>query len=264
MNPLQSGILSIILVGTIHLSRKDRKFISKLGQRWGYFMIDYALVLVPFSVLILFFNGAPAASSSLAGLGTAFLPLPAFSKKQRPARLDFILKKVPLSFFEWRMVIRSGGFFSVIIYLVMLGVSWSIPGFCLSIFFCFIIIPVAYEYLEPKEFITKADGFIRRKILQHSIFFQLGILPLYLLFLICNLDHWYFIPVAFILGECLLMMSIITKYKRYIPRRERVYLTNVIGAYILLLLLPGLVIAFIPLILIHGRQAQKKISYYYD
>lgn len=264
MSPLESALLSFILAGSAHISRKDRKFISKLGHQWGYFMIDYALLLVPLSLLIFFLNSLPVALSSLAGLLTAFLPLPTYSKKSTPAKLDFILNKIPISFFEWRMVIRSGGIFSVIIYLIMLGVSWSIPGFCLSIFFCFIIIPVAYEYLEPKEFIKKADGFIRRKIMQHSAAFQLGLLPLYLMFLICNSENWYFAPVAFVLSECLLIMSIITKYKRYTPRRERVYLTNVIGAYILLLLLPGFVIAFIPLIMIHGRQAQKKISYYYD
>jgi hypothetical protein len=264
LSSMQSAVLSFILAGTVHISRKDRKFISKLGHQWSYFIVDYVLFLIPLGILLLFLNGLPAALGSLAGLLTAFIPLPTFSKKSMPAKLDFLLNKIPISFFEWRMVIRSGGIFSVIIYLIMLGVSWSIPGFCLSIFFCFIIIPVAYEYLEPKEFITRADGFIMRKIMQHSALFQLGLLPLYLLFLISNFENWYFVPVAFILSECLLMMSIITKYKRYTPRRERVYLTNVIGAYILLLLLPGFVIAFIPLILIHGRQAQKKISYYYD
>jgi hypothetical protein len=145
----------------------------------------------------------------------------------------------------------------------MLGVSWSIPGFCLSIFLIIILIPAAFEFFEPKELIRKAQGFIGRKIKHHSVFVQLMLLPPYMMFLSVHIDNWYFIPVAILFVECILSLCIITKYKRYSPKRQRAYLANIIGVYILLMLLPGFVIALIPLIFIHGLQAQKNIAYYY-
>lgn len=264
IKPTEAVVTSMIIVGVIHLIRKDGRFLSHVTKhRWRFYLVDYLMLLIPISLISLLINPGLSSIALLSGLVIVFLPGGRGLRQIHPGKMQALIRRIPIELFEWRSMIRTMGYFAPLLYLVMLAMSWTIPGFVLSILFILLMLPSAFEYFEPKEWIVNPKQFMFRKIIRHSKVIQFFGLPIYVLFIGFNPSYWYFVIFAFLMIETLLILAISMKYARYAPERPRSHLSNVMALFSLLAFIPGVMVVLWPIAFYYYRRAKNNMTYYY-
>ncbi len=263
---IEMAIFSFFIIASIHSTRKDSHFLKSLNvSRPFLFFAEYSLFLLPVSILLLFLGKiTPAIYWQLGMLPILFLPV---GKLKNHKVAPFInLDKIPSKYFEIKLGLRKMLFAIVLLYVIGLGCSFFIGTLILFSIFLLLILPTFFEYFEPKEMIAleyKQGSFVKNKVINHFLIFQIVLLPHYLMFLYYHQEMWYLGLACFIGFGLGIIFNIVYKYASYRPNAPKMFSNSFQAVFLGTLLMPGFVIVSIGLIIYFWRKANNNLAYYY-
>lgn len=259
-------ILSFLIIVSIHTTRKDFHFLKSLDISPPLlFFAEYSLFLLPVTILLFILGKIEPAIYWQVGMLPALL-FPVGGVKGSKIAPFVNLDKIPVKYFELKLGLRKMFFAIVLLYFVALGCSFFIGTLILFSIFLLLILPTFFEYFEPKEMITleyENGNFIRNKLVNHFLIFQIAMLPLYLMFLFYHSEMWYLGVACFVAIGLGVIFNIVHKYASYRPNVPKMFSTSFQAVFLATLLLPGFVIVSIGLIFYFWRKANKNLAYYY-
>ncbi|MBK8847604.1 MAG: hypothetical protein IPO27_14100 [Bacteroidetes bacterium] len=258
-----SGVLLLLLL-SIHLNRKDAKFIySIVNQPWRAHFAEYILPLCLFVIIQLALGKWIAAFTLIAGaLLIALIP----GQKHIHAKTNFKpFVRLPLMYEWWFGLRQRGLLFYVFIFLQV----------CLSYFpyvslaFSFVLFSVVFSFYsnnEPASFIISFNQssmrFLSGKIYKGLLYMSLTLLPGLLLYTIFNFNDWYIVLAFYFLCVMALAAIITLKYARYAPNED----TGSSSILQTLILMSIVMPWFLPLplfiLVFYFSKAIKNLSYY--
>ncbi|MFK8004984.1 MAG: hypothetical protein AB8H03_01375 [Saprospiraceae bacterium] len=263
---IEMGILSLIIIGSIHSTRKDTHFLKSLTVSQPLlFLAEYSLLLLPVSIVLFFLGKIEPAIYWQLGMLPVLL-LPAGNLKNNKIAPLISLDKIPFKYFEIKLGLRKMFFGIVLSYFVALGCSFFIGTLILFSILLLMLLPTFFEYFEPKEMIVleyEKGNFLKRKIFSHLFIFQIALLPHYLLFLFYHFEMWYLGLACFIGLSLGIIFSIVYKYASYRPNIPKMFSNTFQAVFLATLVMPGLVLASIGMIIYFWRKANKNLAYYY-
>jgi len=263
---IEMGIISIIIIGSIHFTRDDAHFIKSLTVNQIFLLLtEYSLILLPVSLLMLFLGKIePAIYWQFGFMPVVFFPMGNLKNNKVAPWLN--LDRIPGAFFEIKLGLRKMFFAIILIYLLALGCSFFIGTLILFSIFILMLLPTFFEYFESKEMIVmeyKKGNFLRGKIFNHLFFFQIALFPHFLLFLFYHSEMWYLGLACFVGLSLGIMFNIVYKYASYRPNVPRMFGNSFQGVFLFTLVMPGLVLVSIGMIVYFWHKAKKKLAFYY-
>ena len=188
------AIFSFFIIASIHSTRKDAHFLKSLDiSRPLLFLAEYSFFLLPVTILLFFLGkNIPAIYWQLGMLPILFFPTGKLKSNKIAPLIN--LDKIPVKYFEIKLGLRRMFFAIGLIYLVTLGCSFFIGTLILFSILLLLMLPVFFQDFEPKEIIVleyEKGDFIRNKVVNHFLIFQIVMLPHYLLFLFYHQEMWY-------------------------------------------------------------------------
>ncbi|MEM6966173.1 MAG: hypothetical protein AAF573_15520 [Bacteroidota bacterium] len=260
------GIISFLLVLGVHAYRTDGAFLRQLHIPIPLLLFfEYALLLLPVSILLLFFGKIEPALFWQLGFSPVLLFPLGFLKKGNAVPFLRLNQLSPI-YFEIKHGLRKLFFVGVFFYLIALGCPFFVGTLVLFSIFLLLLLPSFFEYFEPKEIIELAyhrGQFLRSKIWRHLIFFHLLLLPHYLAFLFFHAAFWY-LGVACCVGITLtIIFGIVYKYAAYRPNFPKHQGSSFHAIFFGTLVLPGFVLVSVGLIIYFWQKANTNLAYYY-
>ncbi len=263
---MEMAVFSFFLTASIHFARKDIHFLKSLTvSRPLLFLAEYSMLLFPVSIVLFFLGKIEPAIYWQLGVVPVLL-LPAGTLKNNKVAPLVNLNKVSPKFFEIRLGLRKMFFAIVLLYFSALGCSFFIGTLILFSIFLLLILPVFFEYFEPKEMIVleyEKGNFIRKKVVNHLLIFQITLLPHYLTFLFYHREMWYLGLACFIGISLGIIFNIVYKYASYQPHVPKMFSNSFQAIFLATLLMPGFVLVSIGLIIYFWRKANNNLAYYY-
>lgn len=260
------GIISFILILGVHVSRSDGAFLRQLRVSTPLLVFfEYALLLLPVSILLLFFGKMESALFwQLGYLPILLFPI-GFLKKGNAVPFLKLDQLSPI-YFEIKSGFRKLFLIGSIFYLAALGCSFFNGTLVLFSIFFLLLLPSFFEYFEPKELIEleyHQGQFLKSKIVRHLLFFHLLMLPHYVAFIFFHASFWY-LGLACFLGITLtVIFGIVYKYSAYRPNFPKHQGSSFHAIFFGTLIMPGFVLVSIGLIIHFWRKANKNLAYYY-
>ena len=260
------GVFSLFLIGGIHMARKDASFLKSLNVAKSLLLFfEYNLLLLPVSI-ILFFMGKiiPMMYWHLGMLPVLLLPLGSLKRGNTSPLFSYPF--IPIKYFELRTGLRRTFLGLALFYVVALGCSFFIGTLVLWSLLVLMMIPMFFEYFEPKEMlqpIYQHGNFLQKKVVQHLLIFQITMLPHYILFLFFHSEMWYIALVCFIGISLSIVFSIVYKYSNYRPNIPKIFSNTFHTVFLGTLVMPGFVIVSVGLIFYFWRKANNNLAYYY-
>jgi hypothetical protein len=263
---IEMAFFSFFIIASIHSTRKDSHFLKSLDvSRPLLFFAEYSMFLLPVSILLLFLGKMiPAIYWQLGMLPILFFPTGKL-KNNKVAPL-FNLDKISVKYFEIKLGSRKMFFTIVLLYFVALGCSFFIGTMILFSIFLLLILPTLIENFEPKEMIAleyEKGNFVKNKVVNHFLIFQIALLPHYLMFLFYHQEMWYLGLACFIGLGLGIIFNIVYKYASYRPNVPKMFSNSFQAIFLGTLLMPGFVIVSIGLIIYFWRKANNNLAYYY-
>lgn len=237
-----SGVY-LLLIALIQLKRQDKLFLKSHFNNFKLiYLTEYLILTIPLLVCLIYHYQW---LSILILFPSLFLIV----------NLDFIVKRrvlntkvqkwIPFDNFEWKGGLRKSFLFLVPIWIISMATSFFIGSVPIAIFIFGIVSLGFYEKSEPYQMIL-AYEMSTRKFLFHKMKLQITVfsfitIPLILLFVIFNYEHWY-IPIAeYLIFISLNIYFILAKYAFYEPNSKS-HTTVIVGSI-------GVIAIFIPFLL---------------
>jgi len=262
----EMAVISLFLVGSVHIARKDYPFLKSLNIKKPLLLFfEYSLMILPVSIILLFMGKiVPLMFWHLGILPILLLPLGSLKRGSTTPLFSFSF--IPIKYFELRTGLRRTFLGLVLFYVIALGCSFFIGTLILWSLLVLMILPMFFEYFEPKEMlqpIYKQGNFLRKKVTKHLLIFQITMLPHYLLFLFFHTEMWYLALACFIGISLSIMFSIVYKYSNYRPNIPKMFSNTFHAVFLGTLVIPGFVIASVGLIFYFWQKANNNLAYYY-
>lgn len=263
---IEMAIFSFFIIASIHSTRKDAHFLKSLDiSRPLLFLAEYSFFLLPVTILLFFLGKTiPAIYWQLGMLPILLFPTGKLKSNKIAPLIN--LDKIPVKYFEIKLGLRRMFFAMVLLYLLALGCSFFIGTLILFGIFLLLVLPTFFQEFEPKEMIVLEYGkgnFVRNKVVNHLLIFQVALLPHYLMFLLYHQELWYLGLACFIGLSLGIIFNIVYKYASYRPNVPKMFSNSFQAIFLGTLLMPGFVIVSIGLIIYFWRKANKKLAYYY-
>jgi hypothetical protein len=263
LTPAVALVLGALLVGLVHLRRGDIAFLLKLEVPIRALLLcEYLLLLLPITILILLFGRSEAAGTFWAS-GTLSLILPLHTSTGRRYGWMPALHWLPLRLFELRIALRRNwlGF----------GLAWGL-GLASFQHFAFyiasaaitgLLLMPAFEAFEAKDLIHYSQNFLWKKFGQNLQAVLIAMIPATTLLLLFQPAYWFLAAGALVYFTFLLFFAIIYKYACYRPGLKSVPPGNFTAIYLILLLIPGGILANFVLCIIYYRRARHNLMYFH-
>lgn len=214
-----SSGLNIILLSTIHINRKDKKFVTSIVSRPGLlFFVEYVILSIPFLVIILI--------SDYWYYSILYFPiyfaivLINYTPKNK-AKFTGISKIIPLNNFEWIAGFRK--YFWLILILYFIAAALLFINY-VSLFFLWLILGIIssfYQECEPVNIIQldelPVNSFIIKKLKDHIGIYLLFALPLITGYCLFNIETAWIALIFYFLSTINLCFFILVKYSFYKP-----------------------------------------------
>ena len=264
-------LVVFILINIAHfIYRKDKHFIEDLPKRKiFYYLIDHALISLPYVILLLAFGKLLIASYCLlAMLILAFIfsiiPILENRKSLRLGNLNW--KAIPAKYFELRLLLKRSAFFLIILY--GLGIGFSSYAAVLPIISVLLItfLLSVFEYFEPKELIFHSQSpqaFLWKCVLKNSWPIHLCLSPLYILYAFQHPSLYLVLLLVIVALQTAICFAVYYKYSMYEPNRKKVYGGAMTAIFLLFLILPGFVIIDIALSIRMYFKAKHNLAKYW-
>ena len=218
------------LVVSIHFVRRDHRFLNILNPRpWKIYLREYFALLLPllflfmihqhwwlilFTVLeLMVFLGivslVPIRSNGMKTF--AFIPIR-------------VTTLIPGAGFEWYSGYRRWGLQLLLFYLLAIGLSF-LP-FASLFLLAFLTFVLGGFYTNGESLaVLNADSlgptsFLKKKILHHSKFTSLLLLPVLIIYLFQHPEHWYIVLIAWFVYMINIFYFITLKYALYRPDKK--------------------------------------------
>jgi hypothetical protein len=268
-----------LIIMSIHLSRKDKGFISGITrQPFLIFCAEYLMLLipvfaffllhrnwagfylVPVILLISLMKGRVITSANETGIWHTGMTIRLPGSRQ--------ISTGNPAMFEWNSGLRHTWLFYGFIYFVIL--AFSFKGYVSHIGLILISVLVSGYYFngEPRQFIEvfsySASNFIKRKVWLGFKYLTVVNLPIVLISLIAQTEMWYLLILAQFIAFVILFLAIVFKYGLF---RENANLER--NSPILMITIIGLLLPFLwPLPVYMGiryyRKALKNLKPYFN
>lgn len=238
----------LILLGYLHIVRKDREFIMLMfSSSYTIFFTEYLLLSIPMLFLFIYLEWY---YELLAIIGGIFL-IPLYKRSNFSLSIKGFNFWIPYRNYEWIAGTRKFAFliFLLLISGFLLSYYRFIPLICMCIFL--LLTSAYYEKFEPLIFIesTKLSPkkYLARKIKSHLVTYLIYSSPVLLIYLVCHLNQYLIIFSFLLLSTFTLTFLTISKYAFYSPNGESFkhkLLTNVtlLGIFPFIFLLPLVVL----------------------
>ena len=207
-------ILFLFPVVVFHLGRKDTYFLKKVFYKnWRFIILIENLLIWGFFTLINI-NYKYDRESLVYLFIVVFFSFFIGSTKKK-----FIIKWSPLpsSLFEWKSYLRRNTILILLCYPLILASAYE--SSTLIVGGLFILDPVShlFKYNESKEMLEMYFTRIsfKEKIKNNLLFFNLVLVPLYILFIILNINSFYILIYYIIFMNLYYLLIITGKYKLY-------------------------------------------------
>ena len=263
-NPLY-GLYFGILPFFIQMNRKDQYFLKTLDVNIRLlFILEYLILSLPFLCILLAFKNFQASGVLLlCSVFSAFIPI--LKQNGNTFRKNLSLGFIPIHLFEIRMGIRKHFFTVLLLFLPALIFSFYMGVMPVFVFFFTLICTTFYDDIEDRPLIEEyaTNSFIHKKIKSHIIFFQMLLLPHYLMFLIFHSSYWYFLPICILVSSMIFAFAIVYKYKVYYPGRVKAFNGTAMAIFSFSMLNPLFAPLTIFMLIHYYRKAIKNMQLFY-
>lgn len=245
-NVVQITAISLLVTGWIHLKRSDRRFLEKGSLRAQMFCaLDYGLLLLPLTALLLVLGVGFAAFAALSGLVWAMLP-PGLLFRESRILSQRLLPLIPVKAIEWRYIFRKYGFV-MFCTIGLFAATFVHLGFYIGgQFLLWTMVMSGFEYTESANLLpcTREEAFKRWR--QSALILHLMAAPGYLLLPFHGFNYAWMALYGFVANESLLLLCFAWKWATWYPGRYHPRNAITLSLALLFLILPGF--AVIPLI----------------
>ncbi len=265
LSPVFAGALGWLLAGSVHFGRSDAAFIRQMELSAGQvFLLDTGLMLLPGSMLLLGLGNWPAALAFLSGVGVLALPAGRLAGRWRK-KARFSLPFIPRDLFELRAAVRRYPLAWALAGLVQLGAAYHIAFFLGAVAAGLLLLGTVFEFSEPKELLPDSRRALLSKWRRNALVLHLFYLPAYGLAALGQPGHGWLILYAAAALETVLALLFFYKYSVWRPGAERVSGGVFTAIGLLLVLLPGGLLAAIPMAVWVGWKGLRRQQYFvYD
>lgn len=214
--------LALIVTVFVHFSRNDIRFLQKIFLKtWRLLVMLEALIIYVLLVSInIHYHWNQLSLGILLGIFSFVFLIP----NSKP-KIVFSWKTIPSKVFEWRSFFRKNSLLSIPLYILLVASAYH-PA---SLIFCSLLyldfFAAVYEKNESKEMLIKyfERTSFETKIKYHIRFFNLLLLPIYVLFIIFNTNEVGVMMYYFLFMNLYLVLVISRKYKLYNHRKSTTY-----------------------------------------
>lgn len=265
--------ISLLIVGwsalllTIHVKRKDKRFLSRLSFPSNYiFFTEYLMISLP--VVIITARCFPILIVPF--LIFAFL-LSLFNlRNERSKASTRNFSFIPSQLFEWKAGIRSISFTMFISIYLFCYVGFLFPY--VSLVVCWILNSIICSFYQQTEsrFIIRSIASNSRQLVLRRILLAIKaqailLLPIHILYAIIYNDQIIISMVAYLLFMIILVFCIISKYAFYEPNQSGGPSSIYLGLGQLSVFIPILIPLPVLLSIVWYPKAIKKLNiYFYD
>lgn len=258
-----SGVLLLLLL-SIHLNRKDAKFIyAVVEQPWRVYVGEYMLPMLIFVAIELVLFKWMAALALVSGT-IAIANIPPRKHLNHKANFKPFIRLPAM--YEWWCGIRQRGWLFYIIIFLQIVLSYF-PY--VSLAFSFLLFSIVFSFYtnnEPASFIVSfhqgALRFLLYKIRNGIYYISLTMLPGLALYTIFNCSDWYIVLAFFVLCTVALASIVVFKYARYSPHEDTGSSSILQSLLLMSIVMPW----FLPLplfvLVFYFPKAIKNLSYY--
>jgi len=264
IGPVLAGALGFLLGILIQSSRADRTFLQKVElPTWKIYLLDLSMALLPVSLLLLVLGNWLAAPCFLcAGLLAALLPAGQLTGVGNwKARFEIPL--IPPDLFEWRAAIRRFPLGWLLVGVLQWGAGFHIAFPLVSLGAGLMLLGAVFEFAEPKELLPIDQRALLRKWRRYALALHLFFLPGYLIAAFWQWEYIWLILYAALALEAMLALLFFYKYSVWQPGLERVSGSVFTAIGLVLVLLPGGILAALPMAVWTGAKALRRMAYWY-
>lgn len=265
VGPGLSGFLGFLLGGLVQSGRPDRSFLNKTAfPAWKVGLTDLFLALLPGALLLFIMGNWPAALCFWgAGLVAAIIPAGQLSGiSRRKAR--FSIPLIPPDLFEWHTAIRRYPLGWLLVALLQLGAGFHIAFFLSAVAIGLMLLGAVFEFAEPKELLPGDRRALLRKWRRYALALHLFFLPAYGLGAIGQWEHIWLVLYAVLALETMLALVFFYKYSVWQPGLERLSGSVFTAIGLVLVLLPGGILAALPMAVWTAVKAVRRMQYWWN
>lgn len=219
-----------VVVASMHFARRDHRFLNLLSPNpWKIYLREYFVLLVPVLLLFVIHQYWSLILFSIFELlvfvGIISL-VPVLSNNAKtfafvPVRITSI---IPVPGFEWTSGYRRWGLQLLLFYLLSIGLSFLPFASLFLLSFLTFVISGFYTHGESLAILNAgnlgASAFLKKKILRHSKFTGLFLLPVLIIYVIQHPEHWYIALIAWFVYIINIFYFITLKYALYRPDKK--------------------------------------------
>jgi len=263
--------ISLLLVGwsavllTIHVKRKDRRFLSRLSFSSKYiFIVEYLMVSIPIIIIV----GRCFPYLLIPFLVFVYLLALFKITKEKFKTTTKNYSFIPSQLFEWRAGIRSLSFYVFISIYLSSYVGLYFPY--MSLVMCWILNSIICSFYQQTEsrFMLRSMASNSKQLIIRRIFLaykaqSILLVPIHILYAIIYTDQIIISLVAYLLFAIILIFCIISKYAFYEPNQSSGPSSIYLGLGQLSVFIPILIPLPILLSIAWYPKAIKKLNYYF-
>ncbi len=257
-----------VLIASLHFVRRDHRFLNILSPYpWKIYLREYFTLLIPVLLLFVIHQYWSLILFSIFEL-LVFVGIIALVPVRSNITLTFafvpvrITSLIPVPGFEWHGGYRRWGFQVLIFYLFAIGLSFLPFASLFLLAFLTFVIGGFYTHGESLAILNadnlEPSAFLKKKILQHSKFMSLFLLPALIIYLFQHPEHWYMVLIAWFVYMINIFYFITLKYALYRPDKKLTADTIWVGLLFAATLIPFLFP--IPLIVSMRNYSLSKIN----
>lgn len=265
-----SSIFLLIIILSIHFSRKDRFFLEQLeSPLFLTFTLEYFLGCIPFILCFIFWEKW----YDLLILGTGMLLIclvkPLYSNHSKRKLSLFINDSlIPLHLFEWRSGFRKHRIEFILLYVS--GLVLTIYPITLPVILFLMALGISqfFQIFENKDLLLSVNAeqkLLKKKSVGSLRLFNLLMLPHYVLFVIQH-NTYQLLMVLFIvsiLSQMIIVFSICMKYKNYRFGHYKIYSNIPLIIFIVSMSIPFLWPLTIIMLIQFWKKAQTNLMQHY-
>ncbi len=207
------------LIFSIHLYRKDKRFVATFGQQAVLlFLCEYFFLALPLLIMSLIQNLYLLLAVFLAFL--CLIPFLRISVK-KTNRNNILIRSIPAAMFEWKSGIRKNFIFLLSVYVLLNICSFFIGAVPVLFYILTVMFSSFFQECEPRNLLEINENspkiFLRNKMISNSKLFGLLFLFPYVLFVLFHTSYWYIALIEAIMCYCVFLFAILMKYAYYRP-----------------------------------------------
>lgn len=218
---LPVSFVNIMILSTIHINRKDKKFVASIVLKPGLiFFVEYLILSIPFLAIILFSN---CWYYSILLLPVIYAIILINYTPKHKTKLTGISKIIPLNNFEWIAGLRK--YFWIILFLYSVALTVLFTSY-VSLFFLWLILGIIasfYQECEPVNILQldelPAKHFIIKKLKNHISIYLIFAFPIIAGYCIFNIETAWVALIFYFLTTINICFFLLLKYSFYKPSK---------------------------------------------